>query len=246
VTDVTRRQATVLDIAAPTPDVRVVRLGLPGAPFDFQAGQYVRLWFGDLAPRDYSLGSVPGSSELEFHIRVNAERGVGLYVGTALRTGDTLVLAGPFGDAYWRAGHPGPMLAVAGGTGVVPIKSIVETSLRHGVIAPVHVYLGARTAIDLYLEAHFRALAQKYANLHFVAAVSEPAFADGHRMGNVSELVGEDFDNLYRFKAYVAGPPPMVAATQDILRARGIDAADIHTDAFVPGDHSSKGANAKS
>ena len=245
-TDTTRRQATVLDIAAPTPDVRVVRLGLAGAPFDFQAGQYVRLWFGDLAPRDYSLGSIPGSSELEFHIRVNAERGVGLYVGTRLRQGETLALAGPFGDAYWRAEHTGPMLAVAGGTGVVPIKSVVETALRHGTIAPVHVYIGARTALDLYLEAHFRALAQKYANLNFVAAVSESEFANGHRTGNVSELVGEDFDDLFRFKAYVAGPPPMVAATQDILRARGIDAADIHTDAFVPGDHSSKGVIAKS
>lgn len=243
-TDSTRRQATVLDIAAPTPDVRVVRLGLRAHPFDFQAGQYVRLWFGDLAPRDYSLGSLPGTSELEFHIRVNAERGVGHYVGTRLKLGETLQLAGPFGAAYWRAEHTGPMLAVAGGTGVVPIKSIVETSLRYGMKAPLHLYLGARTALDLYMEAHFRALADKYANLHVVAAVSEPEFAEGRRIGNVSELVGEDFDDLYRFKAYVAGPPPMVAATQDMIRVRGIDPDDIHTDAFVPGDHS-KGAAAK-
>lgn len=243
-TDSTRRQATVLDIAAPTPDVRVVRLGLGARPFEFQAGQYVRLWFGDLPPREYSLGSVPGAPELEFHIRVNAERGVGHYIGTQLKRGETLHLAGPFGDAYWRPEHTGPVLAVAGGTGVVPVKSIVETALRYGMKAPLHLYLGARTAVDLYMEAHFRALADRYANLHFVAAVSEPEFAEGHRLGNVSELVGEDFDDLYRFKAYVAGPPPMVAATQDILRARGVDPADVHTDAFVPGDHS-QGAAAK-
>jgi CDP-4-dehydro-6-deoxyglucose reductase/ferredoxin-NAD(P)+ reductase (naphthalene dioxygenase ferredoxin-specific) len=245
VTDPNRRQATVLDIAAPTPDVRVVRLGLSGA-FDFQAGQYVRLWFGDLGARDYSLGSVPGAAELEFHIRVNAERGVGFYVGTHLKRGEKLELAGPFGDAYWRAEHTGPLLAVAGGTGVVPIKSIVETALQLGMIAPLYLYLGARTALDLYMEAHFRALAERHRNLRFVATVSEAEHADGHRVGNVSEVVGEDFDDLYRFKAYVAGPPAMVAATQEILRARGIDGADIHTDAFVPGDHSSRGAAAKS
>ena len=239
-----RRQATVLHLSAPTPDVRIVRLGLTGDPFDFRAGQYVRLWFDDLAPRDYSLGNVPGSAELEFHIRVNAERGVGQYVGTRLQRGEVIGLAGPFGDAYWRPEHQGPVVAIAGSTGVVPIKSIVDTALAHGMRAPLHLYLGARTAVDLYMETHFRALAVKHPNLIFVPAVSDPAYADGHRIGNISEVVGEDFDDLYAFKAYVAGPPVMVAAAQDVLAQRGIDLGDIHSDPFVPGDHHSKGAAA--
>lgn len=236
--NLTRLQATVVALATPAPDVCVVHVRLAGgAPLGFKAGQYVRLWFGALAPRDYSLGSRPGEPNLEFHIRIMSESETGSYVGSTLRVGETVGIAGPFGDAFLREQHLGAVIAVAGGTGVVPIKSIVETALASGMRQPMHLYLGARTGADLYAEAHFRALAARHANLHVTTVVSE---GNGQgRLGNVADAVAQDFAALPGFKAYVAGPPAMVAATRRVLEARGLPPAEIHVDPFLPGDHHS-------
>jgi NAD(P)H-flavin reductase len=234
-----RRTATVTDIASPTPEVRVLhmRLGERAELLHFRAGQYVRLWFDDLPGRDYSLGNRPDDPFLEFHIRINSEKGVGRYVGESLRVGDSVGIEGPFGDAFLRRSHLGPMLAVAGGTGVVPIKSIVGAALAGGMTQPVHVYWGTRTDEDQYALAGFRDLAARHRNLHVVSAVATRADGSPHRAGLVSEIVAQDFPSVAGFKAYVAGPPAMVDATQQVLLARGLDARDLHADPFVPGDH---------
>lgn len=240
-----RRTATVTEIASPTPEVRVVRMGIDqGATLRFEAGQYVRLSFDGLPARDYSLGNRPDQPSLEFHIRVNSEKGVGRYVREQLRIGEQVGVAGPYGDAFLRRDHRGPILAVAGGTGVVGIQSIIETALAGGMRQAAYVYWGTRTEEDLYSLGRFRDLAARHGNLKLVCAVAEPTAASPHRHGNVSDLVAQDFPSVAGFKAYVAGPPAMVSATQAILLSRGLDARDLHTDPFVPGDHHSQQASA--
>lgn len=232
-----RRTATVTEIAAPTTDVRVVRMR-PKEPLRFQAGQYVRLWFDGLPARDYSLGNRPGEAALEFHIRITAESAVGCYVAEGLRVGEAVGVDGPYGDAFLRREHRGPLLAVAGGTGVVPIQSIVTTALESGMQQQIHLYWGAYSAADLYAKSRFRDLAARHRNLHVECSVAVPD--SEHRKGYVSEVVAADFSSVTGFKAYVAGPPAMVSATQDVLLARGLKAGDLHADPFVPGDHHSR------
>ncbi len=235
-----RQQASVVAIAAPVPDVRILRVRLADSRIlGFEAGQYVRLWFGALPPREYSLGNRPGERDLEFHIRVNAERGAGKYVGEQLKVGHEIGVAGPFGAAFLRRDHKGPVLAIAGGTGIVPIRSIVATALATGMTAPLHLYWGARTAADLYAEAGFLELARAHRNLTVVCSVVEPDKAAGHPVGNVSDLVAGAFPWLSGFKCYVAGPPTMVVAAQRVLLSRGVPEGDVHADPFVPGDHHS-------
>ena len=147
-------------------------------------------------------------------------------------------LAGPYGEAFLRSDHKGPVLAVAGGTGIVPIQSIVTTALANGMDQPLHLYWGARTAADLYAEPSFHALAERYRNLKYVGVVADGT-AEGHSGGNVSDAVAAAFRDLRGFKAYVAGPPAMVGATKRALLSRGLAEADIHTDPFLPGDHHS-------
>lgn len=236
--DSPRQPATVTAIASPTPDVRVLHLRLADGVLGFEAGQYVRLWFGSMPPRDYSLGNRPGERDLEFHIRITGESVVGQYIGSQLKVGDPVGLAGPFGEACLRSDHHGPVLAVAGGTGIVPIQSIVTTALAQGMEQPLHLYWGARTAADLYAVPRFRALAERHRSLRVVGVVAE-GDPEGYRTGNVSDVVDAAFRDLRGFKAYVAGPPAMVGATKRALLARGLTDADIHTDPFLPGDHHS-------
>ncbi len=226
----------VVAVDAMTHDIKRVRLAIEsGGPFTFAAGQFAALGFGDLPLRDYSMANVPdpaGTGELEFHIRHVAGGASSAYVAKMLRPGEKVRVQGPHGSSFLREQHTGPILAIAGGSGLAPIKSIVETALGLGMRQPIHLYFGVRDERDLYLEGHFRDLAARHPNLAFGPVLSEPRAATARRTGFVHEAVARDFAGFDGAKAYVAGPPVMVEAASALLASRGMRREDIHADAF--------------
>lgn len=202
------------------------------APFEFRAGQYAALGFPGQPPRDYSLASRPGDPYLDFHIRQIGETGPSAYAQAALHAGDPVRLAGPFGEAYWRQDHDGPMLLIGGGTGLAPMIAIVETALAAGVEAPVQLYAGFQDEPDLYYEARFRDLQILHPNLSVCYVLSAPAQETARRTGFVHLAVAQDHADFAGFKAYLAGAPVMVEAAAAMLVARGLKPADIHADPF--------------
>ncbi|MFI5029896.1 MAG: 2Fe-2S iron-sulfur cluster-binding protein [Reyranellales bacterium] len=215
-----------------THDIKRVRLSIEsGGPFDFSAGQFASVTFAGCAPRDYSMANVPGDPVLEFHVRRSVDGTVSAYVAETLKIGDSVRVEGPFGASYLRESHRGPIIAVAGGSGLAPIKSIVERALAQKLPQHIHLYFGVRTERDLYLHDHFAALAKKHDTLHFTPVLSEAANG-AYRTGLVHEAVGRDFDELDGCKAYLAGPPVMVEAATKLFEQRGMRRIDIHADAF--------------
>lgn len=222
----------VAEIEQATHDIRILRLAIEGgAPFPFEAGQYARLRFDDLPARDYSMASRPGAELLEFHIR-NVGDGASRYVATRLSPGERVGIEGPLGDACLRRDHHGPILAVAGGSGLAPLLSIVETALAVDRGREVHLYFGAREERDVYLEPRLRRLEARHPGLRYVPVLSAPAGPTARRRGLVGDAVAEDFKDFSGFKAYLAGPPAMVEATTSMLIGRGLAEADIHADPF--------------
>jgi CDP-4-dehydro-6-deoxyglucose reductase/ferredoxin-NAD(P)+ reductase (naphthalene dioxygenase ferredoxin-specific) len=222
----------IAELEAATPDIRILRLAPPAnAGFDFRPGQYAKLGFGQLPPRDYSMASRPGAPLVEFHIR-DMGNGPSRYAVRELKLGETVSLTGPLGGAYLRAEHAGPIIAVAGGSGLAPMKSIIDAALHLGLRQEVRLYVGARTARDLYLVEHFDGLAAAHANFRFIPVLSEPEGPTAMRTGLVGELVAADIAALPGAKTYLAGPPIMVESTVSLLLARGVDQADIHADPF--------------
>ena len=220
-----------------THDIRIVRLEiLSGGPFTFSAGQYARVTFGALAPRDYSMANRPDvaleTGGIEFHIRQMTGGTASVYTATTLKVGDTVAVEGPFGTSYLREQHTGPIVAVAGGSGLAPIKSIVETALARGMRQDIALYFGVRDERDLYAEAAMRALAAEHPNFSFTPVLSEPSGATQRRTGFVHEVVGAELGDTDGLKAYLAGPPPMVEAASALLAARGVRREDLHADAF--------------
>ncbi len=231
---VRRLVCRVRAVDAMTHDIRRIRLEiLSGGPFTFSPGQYARLAFAELAPRDYSMANRPDEDVLEFHVRRVPGGAASAYVADRLAPGEEVRVEGPFGSSHLREGHRGPILAIAGGSGLAPIKSIVETALDGGPARPIHLYFGVRAERDLYLEDHFRALSARHPNLDFRPVLSEPGGPTDRRTGLVHEAVARDLADLDGFKAYIAGPPPMVEAATAMLTARGLPRADIHADAFT-------------
>ena len=96
---------------------------------------------------------------------------------------------------------------------------------------PIHVYFGVRAERDLYLTGHFQALAERHSNLTFAPVLSEAPSAQ-HRSGLVTQAVAEDLSDLDGWKAYVAGPRPMVDAAMEMAFALGLHRQDMHADVF--------------
>ena len=215
-----------------THDIKRIRLEIvSGGPFDFSAGQFASVTFEGCPPRDYSMANVPGDPILEFHIRRTAGGATSMHVAEKLKIGDSVRVEGPFGPSYLREAHRGPIIAVAGGSGMAPIKSVIERALQKELPQHIYFYFGVRTERDLYLHDHFAALAEKHKNLHFVPVLSE-AGPSSLRSGLVHEAVAADFDELDGCKAYLAGPPVMVEAATRLFEERGMRRIDIHADAF--------------
>jgi CDP-4-dehydro-6-deoxyglucose reductase/ferredoxin-NAD(P)+ reductase (naphthalene dioxygenase ferredoxin-specific) len=223
----------VVSVDDATHDIRRVRMEvLDGGPLVFSAGQYASLEFPGLPPRDYSMASAPGEAILEFHVRLVPGGAVTPFVRERLKPGDELRVRGPMGTASWRQRHGGPILAVAGGSGLAPIKSIVEAALASGARQPIRLYAGARAERDLYLLDHLAALAARHPNLEVVPVLSEPLGPTTRRTGFLHEALRADIAGLDGWKAYLAGPPAMVEACVDVLAELGLPRADCHADAF--------------
>ena len=216
-----------------THDIKRVRMAVEaGGPFVFSAGQYCGVTFAGQPPRDYSMANTPDDPVLEFHIRHVPGGASSSYVAETLAVGEEAAVEGPYGTSWLREAHRGPILALAGGSGLAPIKSLVEHALNIGMGQDIHLYFGVRDERDLYLEDHFQALAGAHPNLTLTPVLSEPSGGTTRRTGFLHGAVADDFADLDGFKAYLAGPPPMVEAATALLTDRGMRRGDVHADAF--------------
>jgi ferredoxin-NAD(P)+ reductase (naphthalene dioxygenase ferredoxin-specific) len=224
-------KATVSALDRVTHDI--VRLGLRTAkPLEYSPGQYATLQFTPQHVRPYSMAGLPGDDELEFHIRVVKDGLVSGYVDRDLKVGDSVRVSGPLGTSYLRLKHEGPMLCVAGGTGLAPVLSIVRGALESGMRNDIHVYFGVRSARDIYCTDVLFDLAKRYQNLTVHVVVTEGSDDPVLRSGIVTEAVVQDWSSLAGWRAYLCGAPPMVDAATVVARDRGIETEHIYADAF--------------
>lgn len=197
----------------------------------FLAGQYAVLTFAGLPPRSYSMANRPDNLRLEFHVRLVPAGVATPYVHRILAPGDDVEFYGPLGTSYLRDDHEGPVLAIAGGSGLGPIKSIIDTLVARPSPPRVHLYFGVRTQRDLYFSEHFEELARR-GLLRYTPVLSEAAPSTSFRTGYLSDAIDADFQQLRGFTAYLAGPPIMVETCTKIATAKGLRSSDCHADAF--------------
>ncbi|CAB3788544.1 Naphthalene 1,2-dioxygenase/salicylate 5-hydroxylase systems, ferredoxin--NAD(P)(+), reductase component [Paraburkholderia caffeinitolerans] len=224
-------KGTVIALDDLTHDVKRLRLAL-NKPLAFSPGQYASLQFTPQHVRSYSMANIGPADELEFHVRIVPGGHVTSYVASQLRIGDTVRVSGPRGTAYLRRTHTGPMLCIAGGTGLAPILSIVRGTLEAGMRNPLHVYVGMRAANDVYGLDTLEALRAQHPDLHVHVVVATGTAHAGWRCGPATDAVAHDWPDLGGWRAYVAGSPAMTDAASALLQAKGIEPARIYADAF--------------
>ncbi|MDE2120700.1 MAG: 2Fe-2S iron-sulfur cluster binding domain-containing protein [Betaproteobacteria bacterium] len=237
-------QCRVLWLRELAPEVFALRLGITGGdadgvPFMFSAGQYAHLrvrgadglWVG----RDFSMAGTPVEAEydgeLEFHIRRSPSGAFSGLLGRGIVAGTELLLEGPMGTAYFRPRHQGPLYAVAAGTGLGPMLSVVQTALDNGKTDPVVLYAGFREVSEVYGVERMAEMARLHPNFRAHVVVEFDA-GQGMRGGRVGEALFADVSDFADAKVYLAGSPAMVEAVSGQLLARGLPARDVHADAF--------------
>jgi phenol/toluene 2-monooxygenase (NADH) P5/A5 len=215
-------QARVEAIEDLTRDVKLIRLSLNGAKIDFQAGQFISLNIpGVEGSRAFSLANPPQQvSEIELQVRL-VEGGKGTtYLHKELRPGDPISFSGPYGRFLVRKSRGGPLLFLAGGTGVSSPRSMILDLLSEGYADKITLIHGMRTQADLYGREEFERLAQEYLNFTYVPVLSaEPAESSwqGQR-GFVHEAAQRLFNSSFEGQtAYLCGPPPMIDACINVL-----------------------------
>jgi ferredoxin-NAD(P)+ reductase (naphthalene dioxygenase ferredoxin-specific) len=224
-------KTTVTGIEDLTHDIKRVRLALSKS-FEFSPGQYATLQFSPQHIRPYSMAVTPGATEVEFHIRLVPGGRVTSYVASELKVGQSVRLSGPLGTAYLRTKHTGPIVCIAGGTGLAPILSILRGMANAGMRNPIHVYFGVRSSQDIYGLHWLNEMREVLADLTVHVVVASGPQGGPHRAGVVTEAVNADWKSMTDWRAYLAGAPVMVDAASILLRQKGVDPDHIYADAF--------------
>jgi ferredoxin-NAD(P)+ reductase (naphthalene dioxygenase ferredoxin-specific) len=224
-------KATVVAIEDMTHDIKRLRLKAAKA-LAYSPGQYVHLQVTPDHVRPYSMAGLGHGNQLEFHVRLVPDGRVTGYIADTLRVGDVLRVSGPLGTAYLRRKHEGPMLCVAGGTGLAPILSIIRGAVADGMRNPIHLYFGVRSQRDVYGLEWIRQLQREHENLHLHVVVASGADPRQHRAGLVTDAIEADIDDLTGWRAYLCGSPPMVEAATLLAKRLGLPPDRVHADAF--------------
>ena len=224
--------AEVVGTAFLTHDILRLQLRVDGPALQFAPGQYATLKLPGVPARDYSMANPPGADALEFHVRRVPEGRTSTAIHDRVRVGDRVQLTGPRGSAHLRTGHTGPILAVAGGSGLAPILSILESAVAQAMRQPIRVYVGGRDERDLYGLDQLAALAARHDDMTVTPVLSTPSAPTDRRTGFLHAAVRADLQDLDGWKVYTAGPPVMIDALTEVVLASGLQPTDLHADVF--------------
>jgi len=201
-------------------------------PYDFRAGQYtsVETPYRPRSWRTYSMATGPSPDGLvELHVRAV---GAGFVSGPLVwraAVGDQLKLGAPMGEMGIDKQSRRDVLAIAGGTGLAPIKAMVDEMTRWNTARRVHLFFGARTPGELYDLRALQHVAGLNPWLSVVPCVSEDPGFVGER-GNLPDVIARH-GRWSDHDVVVCGSPAMTRATLLKLRELGVSPDRVQTDA---------------
>ncbi|MFD4525136.1 globin domain-containing protein [Streptomyces sp. NPDC058470] len=209
-----------------TSDIAVITVR-PDQPYPFLAGQYTSLetpWWPRIW-RHYSFASAPRSDGLlSFHVKAIPAGWVSNALVHRARPGDIIRLGPPTGSMTVDHTTDSGLLCLGGGTGIAPIKALVEDVAEHGERRPVEVFYGARTGHDLYDIDTMLRLQQSHPWLEVRPVIDQQAHLQ------LPDVIRE-YGPWDEYDAYLSGPPGMIRSGVDALRDIGIPSDRIRHDA---------------
>jgi ferredoxin-NADP reductase len=227
--------AAVTAVLDETPRVRTLVLD-PGDWPGHRAGQHVDIRLtaedGYRAERAYSIASAPGEP-VAITVELLEDGEVSAYLVEVVREGDAFDVRGPIGAYFvWDPSDGGPLLLIAGGSGVVPMRAMLRHRRRSGSDVPTRLLYSSRTLEDVIYRDE---LAEPDAGLEVILTLTreQPPGWTG-RTGRVNaELLREvAWPASEAPHTFVCGPTSFVEAVASTLVELGYDPARVKTERF--------------
>jgi ferredoxin-NADP reductase len=230
----------VLELVDETPRCKSIVLELPTWP-GHRAGQHVdvRLTAEDRyqAQRSYSIASAPDHGQLVLTVERLEDGEVSPYLVDELRPGDELELRGPIGGYFvWEQSFGGPLLLVAGGSGVVPLRAILRHWASGDREVPARLLYSSRSLEEvIYRDELARVRGEDGADVQLTLTREWPEGWQGHR-GRVNQRLLEEiaWPPETRPLSYVCGPTAFVESVAEALVKGGHEPSRIRTERFGP------------
>jgi ferredoxin-NADP reductase len=235
------QEATVVAIHDETPTVKTFVLRPPRWP-GFRAGQHVDLRLtapdGYQAERSYSIGSAPEDRETIALTIERMENGeVSPFFHEVVAPGDTIEMRGPIGGHFnWTAADGGPVLLVGGGSGVVPLASILRHRAAAAPQVPAVLLYSARRGEDVIYRDELLHRDRSEPHFHFVLTLTrEAGTIPGVRAGRVDAVLAMETLAVFSMEprhVYVCGSNAFVEAATRLLIDAGVPAGRIRTERY--------------
>jgi ferredoxin-NADP reductase len=220
----------VVRVVRETPRSRTIGLSVPGWP-GHHAGQHVDVRLAGAAERSYAIASAPEDAYLELTVERVAGGEVSGYLVDELREGDRLELRGPLGaDFRWDETRGGPLLLIADGPGIAPLRSMLRHHRAVESAVPVRLLYSVRDVDALpYQEEIMRYATSDEVDVSLTYTGRAPAGWNGYRRGIDARMLTEvGWPPAEHPVTYVCGPTTFVDTAAGLLVAAGHDPDRIH------------------
>ncbi len=217
-------------------DVMRVMLRPPASDrMQFLAGQYIEFILKDGRRRAFSIANAPHQDELlELHIRHIPGGSFTGHIFEEMQEKAMMRIEGPLGSFYLREESTRPIILMGGGTGFAPLKGMLEHAFYTHIDRPIHLFWGAYSEVDLYLNDLPKSWLQKHPNFAYTPVLEKPENEVSWKgaTGLVTEELSRQFPDLKGFDIYMSGAPAMIEAATSMFAALSAELDYMYSDAF--------------
>jgi ferredoxin-NADP reductase len=229
----------LVEVVAETARVKTILFDVPDWP-GHRAGQHVdvRLTAADgyQAERSYSIASAPDGTRVALTIQRLENGEVSPYLTDELRPGDKIELRGPIGGYFvWEPSEGGPLMLVAGGSGVVPLMAMIRTRAASGNDTETRLLYSSRSRDDVIYHRELERLSGNGLTVVYTLTDSQPPGWTSYTRRVDAEMLAEVAPGpAERPRFYTCGPTPFVEAVAEALVQLGHETRAIKTERFGP------------
>jgi len=230
----------VVELREETERTTSIVLRVPDWP-GHRAGQHVDVRLtaedGYQAQRSYSIASAPEDGDLVLTVERIEDGEVSSYLVGELRAGDELELRGPIGGYFvWEQSLGGPLVLLAGGSGIAPLRAMLRHHRAVGSTVPVRLLYSARAERELiFRDELLHAVEGRTLDVRFTLTREQPPGWRGYDRRIDPALIADvAWPPDERPLVYVCGPTGFVEAAADALVSLGHDPGRIRTERFGP------------
>jgi ferredoxin-NADP reductase len=235
----TWQPAEVVDVLTETPRVKTIAFDVADWA-GHRAGQHVDIRLtaedGYQAERSYSIASAPNGTRLDLTVVRIADGEVSPYLADELKPGDRIELRGPVGGYFvWEPPQGGPLLLVAGGSGIAPLMAMIRLRAAAGSDVDTRLLFSSRGWDDIiYRDELDRLNGNGLTVVHTLTSSQPPGWTGYARLVDAEMLAEVGPSPAERPRVYVCGPTPFAEAVTEALVHLGHAPQEIKTERFGP------------